>query len=59
MSDNVFELANIKRRLRELEEYNDDLEGRLMDLEETTDTLQKNYSQPVQVIKEKVIEKSK
>jgi len=58
MADNVFELANLKRRIRELEEYNDGLEDRLMDLEDTTKRLENTYPQPTQVIKEKVIEKS-
>ena len=53
--DNAFELANLKRRVRELEEYNDDLEERLMDLEETK---VQDEVQP-QILKEKVIEKSK
>ena len=56
--DNVFELANLKRRIRELEEYNDSLEDRLIDLEDTTKRLENTYPQPTQVIKEKVIEKS-
>ena len=51
---NAFELANLKRRVRELEEYNDDLEGRLMELEET-----KVQEDIQQVLKEKIIEKSK
>ena len=58
MADNVFELANLKRRIRELEEYNDGLEDRLIDLEDTTKRLENTYPQPTQVIKEKVIEKS-
>ena len=58
--DNSFDLANIKRRLRELEEYNDELEGRLMELEETNTKLSRDISlQQPQVIREKVIEKSK
>ena len=56
--DNVFELANLKRRIRQLEEYNDSLEDRLIDLEDTTKRLENTYPQPTQVIKEKVIEKS-
>ena len=56
--DNVFELANLKRRIRELEEYNDGLEDRLMDLEDTTKRLENTYPQPTQVIKEKVIKRS-
>ena len=58
MSDNTFELANLKRRIHELEEYNDQLEDRLMDLEDTTKRLENTYPQPIQIIKEKVIEKS-